>query len=101
MRSLVCAALAFFLVAGTRSARADEQRPLNTVTTNPARFGILHFQVEYERVVANRWSVFVSPIAFYHATWYPFAHEHGTTAWGGGVDLGTRWYLSRASLEGV
>jgi hypothetical protein len=101
MRSIVCAALALILAAGGRSAHADEPRRQNTVTTNPARFGILHFQVEYERVVANRWSAFVAPIGFFHATWYPFAHAHGVTAWGAGVDVGTRWYLFGASLDGA
>ena len=101
MRCLVCPAVAFFLAAGGGSAFADESRPQNTLTTNPARFGILHFQVEYERVVANRWSAFVAPIGFFHATWYPFAHAHGVTAWGGGVDVGTRWYVFGESLDGV
>lgn len=102
MRCLVrLAALALFLAASGRSAHADEPRPQNAITTNPARFGILHFQLEYERVVANRWSAFVAPIAFYHATWYPFAHAHGVTAWGGGIDVGTRWYLLGSTLDGV
>ena len=101
MRCLAVPALALFLAAGSRSAHADESPPQSAITTNPVRFAILHFQLEYERAVATKWSVFAAPIAFYHAEWYPFAHEHGVTAWGGGIDVGARWYLLGSALDGA
>lgn len=77
----------------TREPRAA---PQNTVSTNPVRFAILHFQLEYERIVARRWSAFVAPIFFHHAHWYPFAPSHDITATGGGVDLGVRYTFGEA-----
>jgi len=100
MQSRVLPAIALFIAASSSVARADEQQSKNTITTNPARFGILHFSVEYERVVAKRWSAFAAPIGFYHAEWYPFAHEHGVTAWAFGIDVGTR-YLFSVGLGGM
>lgn len=100
MQYRVLPGVALFLAVSGSVALAEEQQPRNTITTNPARFGILHFQVEYERVVAEHWTAFAAPIGFYHATWYPFAHEHGVTAWGFGIDVGTR-YMFRGELGGV
>jgi hypothetical protein len=101
MRCVVPTALVLTLALGGSAARADEARPHNAITTNPARFGILHFQIEYERVVADQWSVFGGPIGFFHAEWYPFAHADGVTAWGGGVDAGARWYFLGEALDGA
>jgi hypothetical protein len=67
-------------------------RPRWSVSTNPARIAILHFQVDVERTVGGRLGLFVAPILFHHATWYPFAHHRDHTASGGGVDLGLRYY---------
>jgi hypothetical protein len=88
-------ASAFLATPGRADAESDA-RPRNTLTTNPVRFALLHFQVDYERAVAARWSVFVAPIGFYHDTWYPFAHAEHTTSFGYGVDFGTRLYFRRA-----
>lgn len=60
------------------------------------RYAILHFQVEYERIVADRWSLFIAPIFFHHATWYPFAPSDDMTANGGGLDLGFRYTFGNA-----
>jgi hypothetical protein len=93
----VLAAAVVLLGATTGAAAADEPaRPRWTVTTNPVRMAILHVQVDVERVVAPRWSVFLAPIGFFHATWYPFAHAEGTTARGGGADFGARYWFGPA-----
>jgi hypothetical protein len=78
-------------------ARADEPGAWrNTISTNPARYAVLHFQIEYERVFGDAWSAFVAPIFFHHATWYPFAHAEGLTANGYGLDFGARHFFGRA-----
>jgi hypothetical protein len=68
----------------------------NVISTNPVRYAILHFQLEYERVVADRFTLFVAPIYFHHATWYPFAPSHDRTADGFGVDFGARYVFGEA-----
>src|SRR5688572_21175323 len=70
------------------AVEAEPPRFRNTLSTNPIRYAILHFQIEYERVVADRWSVFAAPLAFHHAHWYPFARADHMTANGFGLDLG-------------
>jgi len=73
----------------------------NVLSTNPVRYGILHFQIEYERIIGERFGVFVAPIYFHHATWYPFARAHEMTANGGGLDLGFRYtFGARAAPAG-
>jgi hypothetical protein len=90
-------ALGLASITLTSAARADEPSTWsNTVSTNPVRYGILHFQIEYERVFGEAWSGFVAPIFFHHATWYPFAHAEGITANGYGLDFGARYYFARA-----
>jgi hypothetical protein len=97
------AACALLATVVTTRARADgppaeEARPSrrNTVSTNPVRYGLLHFQIEYERIVADRWSLFVAPIYFHHAWWYPFARAHEMTANGFGADFGFRYTFANA-----
>jgi Protein of unknown function (DUF3575) len=97
MRSWVAAAV--LLACLHRPLRADEVR--NTVTANPVRFALLHFQVDYERAVAGRLSLFVSPIVFHHATWYPFARAPHMTANGFGLDFGARWFLTGSAPAGA
>jgi hypothetical protein len=87
--------------APAHGAPETARRPRNTVSTNPVRFAILHFQVDYERTIAAKWALFVQPIAFHHATWYPFAHAPGMTANGFGIDLGGRYFVTGAAPEGV
>jgi hypothetical protein len=99
MRLLVLPlAAAVVALVAPRPARAAEDPPRyrNDLSTNPIRFGILHFQIEYERVVADRWTIFGAPIFFHHATWYPFAHAPETTANGYGLDLGFRYTFGDA-----
>jgi Protein of unknown function (DUF3575) len=73
----------------------------NTVTTNPARYALLHFQLEYERAFGERWSAFASPIAFHHAHWYPFAPSPDHTANGIGLDFGGRYFFLGSAPEGA
>lgn len=73
---------------------SDDKQRKNAITTNPARFFILHFQLEYERVLNDRWSTFIAPIVFHHAHWYPFAMSDDTTADGQGADFGVRYFFS-------
>jgi hypothetical protein len=68
---------------------------------NPARFAILHFQIDYERVVRRDLTCFVQPIYFHHAEWYPFAHAPGYTADGYGIDLGCRYFFAGAAPTGL
>jgi hypothetical protein len=85
--------------AAAQEAGAPPEAPSprrNVLSTNPVRYGILHFQIEYERIVGDRWGVFVAPIYFHHSTWYPFAPSHDMTADGGGLDLGFRYTFSAA-----
>ncbi len=94
---LLFAAVLAGLVHAAGVAAADEPAPPRwIVTTNPVRMAILHVQVDVERVVAPRVGVFLAPIGFYHATWYPFAHAEHTTARGGGADFGARYWFGRA-----
>jgi hypothetical protein len=85
-----------------RSARAEgspsaaEESRRNVVSTNPVRYAILHFQIEYERVVTRTLTLFVAPIYFHHATWYPFAASHDRTADGYGLDFGARYVFAEA-----
>ena len=60
-------------VLTSAAAARGEQTARNTLTANPIRFALLHFQIDYERAIGSRVSLFVAPIAFHHATWYPFA----------------------------
>lgn len=78
-----------------------EEIPQNTVTANPVRFALLHFQVDVERAIASSVSLFVSPIVFHHATWYPFAKAPGMTANGFGVDFGGRWFFTGRAPAGA
>jgi hypothetical protein len=106
MRSTPAVALALALGSVT-SAHAGERggepaaAARSTLTTNPVRYGLLHFQIEYERAVAGRLSLFVSPIAFHHATWYPFARAPDMTASGLGLDLGGRYFVTGAAPAGA
>ncbi len=77
--------------ADEKSSSEESSSPLNTVTTNPLRYALLHFQIEYERVVHENVTIFVAPIVFHHATWYPFNKIENTTAEGVGVDVGARF----------
>jgi hypothetical protein len=93
---------ASLLLALAGPARADDgERPRNTVTANPVRFALLHFQIDYERAVTPGWSLFASPIVFHHATWYPFARAPEMTASGFGVDLGSRYFMVGAAPAGA
>jgi hypothetical protein len=76
------------------------ERPNNTVTLNPVRYALLHAQVEYERTTTNHTTLFVQPIAFHHATWYPFNHIENTTAEGIGADVGMRYFFFGWAPEG-
>ncbi len=98
-RILAATAVLALRLGGVASADEGRARPSarrNTITTNPVRYAILHFQVEYERVVADRWSLFAAPIGFYHDTWYPFAQAPEMTARGFGLDLGGRYFFGPA-----
>ena len=92
-----------FVCAMTVTARRAYSEPAkqNAVTLNPIRYGLLHFQVEYERRATDKLDWFVSPIVFHHATWYPFAHVDNTTADGFGLDFGMRYFVTGAALEGA
>lgn len=81
------------LAAHARAQAPAVAAPQNTVTLNPVRYGLLHFQIEYERVLNDDVTLFLSPIAFHHATWYPFNKIAGTTGEGLGLDIGARWYF--------
>jgi hypothetical protein len=87
-------------VCGAGEAGAEEI-PQNTLTANPVRFALLHFQIDVERAIAPRVSLFVSPIVFHHATWYPFARAPGMTANGFGLDFGGRWFLTGRAPAGA
>jgi hypothetical protein len=80
---------------------AAEETARNTVTANPVRFALLHFQVDVERAIAPRVSLFVSPIVFHHATWYPFAKAPHMTANGFGLDAGARYFITGAAPAGA
>lgn len=100
MRSLRIAALMTALGLPATASAEPVERP-NTITTNPVRFALLHFALEYERALGGRTSLFVQPIAFHHATWYPFAHAPGMTANGYGLDFGSRHFLVGAAPAGA
>jgi hypothetical protein len=93
--------VALALAALVLSSASASAGPANTVTLNPIRYGLLHFQVEYERVLTENFSLFVSPIAFHHPTWYPFNKIANTTAEGIGVDLGGRFIFLGEAPTGV
>jgi hypothetical protein len=87
--------LGMVALAATLSApaAARAERPRHVLSVNPLRVAILHVQLDVEVVVGPRLGLFVAPIYFHHATWYPFAHHPDHTADGGGLDLGARWYF--------
>ena len=103
-RASAMLAMALCLSGAERAARADDAEGAevrrNTVSANPVRFALLHFQVDLERAVSDRWSLFVSPIVFHHATWYPFARAPHMTANGYGVDLGARYFFTGTAPAG-
>src|SRR5688572_9925991 len=103
-RAFVAVVLALGLTGAASAARAeDESAPparRNTVSANPVRFALLHFQVDLERAVSGRWSLFVSPISFHHATWYPFSRAPHMTANGYGLDLGARYFFAATAPAG-
>lgn len=102
MRRRAALGIASFAAALSLAGGADAgELARNTVTSNPVRLALLHFQVDYERVVAGRVSLFVSPIVFHHATWYPFARAPGMTANGFGLDFGGRYFLTGAAPAGA
>ena len=96
-------AVVLAMTSAANADDADDKRSVarNAVTTNPIRYGILHFQVEYERTVSQRWSLFLSPIAFHHALWYPPVSSDDATATGYGIDFGARWFLTGRAPTGV
>ena len=96
--ALLCAGLA--LPARAQSIASDA-RPTTTVTTNPVRIGLLHLQLEVDHAIDPAVSVFVAPIVFHHATWYPFNKLDGATATGGGVDFGARFVVLGEAPEGL
>jgi hypothetical protein len=75
--------------------------PANTVTANPVRYALLHFQIDYEHVIAPAWSCFGQPIYFHHAPWYPFVKAPGFTADGYGLDFGCRYFVSPSAPTGL
>lgn len=104
MRSKLCALGAILGLLVSATAHAAEPTPegdraslgRNTLSINPIRMALLHFQIEYERIVADRFSLFVAPIFFHHAHWYPFAPSHHMTANGFGADFGFRYTFGHA-----
>ena len=93
--------MALALVLSLAGRAGAEELARNTVTANPVRFALLHFQIDYERVIAARVSLFASPIIFHHATWYPFARAPRMTANGFGLDFGGRYFLTGAAPAGA
>jgi hypothetical protein len=88
------------LVLASVQARADDA-PTTTVTVNPIRYGLLHAQLEIDHAVDPAVSLWIQPILFHHATWYPFNKADGETATGGGVDFGARFVFLGAAPEGL
>lgn len=88
-------------VLTSAAAAHGQQTAKNTLTANPVRFALLHFQIDYERAIGSRVSLFVAPIAFHHATWYPFARAPDMTANGFGLDLGGRYFMTGTAPAGA
>jgi hypothetical protein len=101
-RARLCSRAAVLVAAmlAAHGAHAQE-RPHTTITTNPIRAGLLHFQLEIDHALSEDMSLFAAPIVFHHATWYPFNKADGETATGGGLDFGARFVLLGAAPEGL
>jgi len=106
-RRMRCIALSAVLLFSFTASSADAETaatPVNLITLNPVRYGLEHYQLEYERVTSPRLSLFVSPILFHHSTsygWGFFNHAPDATADGFGLDFGGRYFFSGSAPEGL